>query len=67
MVAASTLSLSSAYKASAFSEINLVPPSFFFFAYNPSYGKVIWQSKLEKKVSIRFWATAVSVFKYVHM
>ena len=29
MVAASTLSLSSAYKASAFSEINLVPPSFF--------------------------------------
>ena len=30
MVAASTLSLSSAYKASAFSEINLVPPSFFF-------------------------------------
>ena len=30
MVAASALSLSSAYKASAFSEINPVPPSFFF-------------------------------------
>ena len=41
--------LSSAYKASVFLEINPVPP-IFFFTENPSYGKALWQSKLEKRI-----------------
>ena len=63
-MAASALSLSSAYKASVFSEINTVIP-YIFFTQNLSYGKVLWQSKLEKILSIRFWPASVFVLKYV--
>ena len=37
-----------------FSEINPIPP-YMFFTWNPSYGKTLWQSKLEKESVIRFW------------
>ena len=44
MVAASALSLSSTYKASVFSEINLVPPYFFHSKF------FLWQGPLTVKV-----------------
>ena len=57
MVAASALSLSSANKASVFFEINSVPPYLFYL--NPiCFTQVLGQSKLEKKSSIRSWATS---------
>ena len=65
MVAASSLLLSSAYKASVFSEINPVPPYFFHLK------SFLWKGpltvKVRKKSSIRFWATSVFVLKYVHI
>ena len=49
MVAASALSLSSACKASLVSEGTPVP-AFFFSLKILSYGRVVWQSNLEKKI-----------------
>ena len=49
-----------AYKSSIIPEINPVPTC--FFAQNPFYGNVLRQSK-----SIRFWATSVSILKYVQI
>ena len=63
---ASALLLSSAHKASVFSEINPVPP-LFFFTQNPSSGKVLWQSKLEKKIIDQIFATLVFVLIYVYI
>ena len=48
-MAVSALSLRSAYKTSVFSEIIPVLPYLFQVKYL-SYGKVRWQSKLEKKI-----------------
>ena len=64
-MAVSALSLSSVCKASVFSEFNPVPH--ISGDINLSHGKYLWQSKIEKKSSIRFWATSVSVLKYVHI
>ena len=65
MVAASALLLISAYKATVFSEINPVPHTFFHLKSS------LWKGPLavevRKKYSIRFWATSVSVLKYLHI
>ena len=62
-MAASALSLSSACKASVFSESSPVPPYFLSLKILPMEGS---SDKVTKKKSIRFWATSVCVVKYVH-
>ena len=51
-MAPSALLLSVAYTASVFSDINPVP--LYFFTQNPSYGKVLSQSKF-KKIFDQIW------------
>ena len=66
MVAAFALLLSSAYKVSIFSVINPVPPYFLHLKFFLRKGYLTVKN-MKKKSSIRFWATAVSVLKYVHI
>ena len=70
-MAASALLLSSAYKdidpvPTYFSEIDPVSPYFVSLKILPMERSSASQS-LKKKSSIRFWTTAVSVLKYLHI
>ena len=66
LVAASALLLSSACKAFVFSE-NSPLPSYFFHLKSFLWKGLLTVKVREKKSSIRFWATSVSVLKYVHI
>ena len=65
-MATSGLLLTSTYKASVFSESYPTPPFIFFFHLK----SFLWKDPLTvkvKKIWIRFWASSVSVLKYVHI
>ena len=65
MMAASAISLNSAYKAPVFSESNPVTPYFILLKILPM--EMFSDSQIKKKSSIRFWATSVSVLKHLYI
>ena len=64
-MAACGLSLISAYKTSIFQK--LAPYPHIFFHLKPFLWKGPSTVEVRKKSPIRFWATSVSVSKYVHI
>ena len=65
MMAASAISLNSAYKAPVFSESNPVTPYFILLKILPM--EMFSDSQIKKKSSIRVWATSVSVLKHLYI